>query len=123
MPPRTRAPGKKRPTPTRRPWGPSRERACELTRKHSSAASPADERRRGGAVSPLALGAARGATEPAPHEARRPGRRRSTPYLLLLPGALWLGIFFVTPMVFLASQSLQTGSPDGGSPPTLPFPT
>jgi len=32
-----------------------------------------------------------------------------TPYLLLAPGILWLGIFFVIPMVFLAYQSLQSG--------------
>jgi spermidine/putrescine transport system permease protein len=47
---------------------------------------------------------------PAADTARAVGRRRRTPYLLLLPGALWLGVFFVAPMVFLASQSLQTGS-------------
>jgi spermidine/putrescine transport system permease protein len=61
-------------------------------------------------VTALAAGLAHGTSEPPPDEARRPGRRRSTPYLLLLPGALWLGVFFVAPMVFLASQSLQTGS-------------
>ena len=32
-----------------------------------------------------------------------------TPYLLLAPGVLWLGIFFVIPMVFLGYQSLQSG--------------
>jgi spermidine/putrescine transport system permease protein len=36
--------------------------------------------------------------------------RRWTPYLLLAPGLLWLGVFFVIPMVTLFSQSLQTGS-------------
>lgn len=41
------------------------------------------------------------------------GRRR-TPYLLLLPGMLWLGLFFAVPMVFLASTSLQTGSLEQG---------
>ena len=35
--------------------------------------------------------------------------RRFTPYLLLAPGILWLGIFFVIPMAFLAYQSLQSG--------------
>jgi spermidine/putrescine transport system permease protein len=35
--------------------------------------------------------------------------RRATPYLLLAPGVLWLGIFFVIPMVFLGYQSLQSG--------------
>jgi spermidine/putrescine transport system permease protein len=34
-------------------------------------------------------------------------RRRSTPYLLLLPGMLWLGVFFVIPLVSLAVTSLQ----------------
>jgi spermidine/putrescine transport system permease protein len=35
--------------------------------------------------------------------------RRATPYLLLAPGVVWLGIFFVIPMVFLGYQSLQSG--------------
>jgi spermidine/putrescine transport system permease protein len=35
--------------------------------------------------------------------------RGATPYLLLAPGVLWLGIFFVIPMVFLGYQSLQSG--------------
>ncbi len=37
-----------------------------------------------------------------------------TPYLLLLPGMLWLAIFFAVPMLFLASTSLQTGSLEQG---------
>ena len=46
---------------------------------------------------------------------RRPARRgRWTPYLLLLPGMLWLVVFFVVPTVSLASQSLQTGNIDDG---------
>ena len=32
-----------------------------------------------------------------------------TPYLLLAPGLLWLGLFFVIPLVFLGYQSLQSG--------------
>jgi spermidine/putrescine transport system permease protein len=32
-----------------------------------------------------------------------------TPYLLLAPGLLWLGLFFLVPLVFLAYQSLQSG--------------
>ena len=44
----------------------------------------------------------------------RPERRRLTPYLLLLPGIAWLALFFVVPMVFLASQSLQQGSLEQG---------
>ncbi len=35
-------------------------------------------------------------------------RGRFTPYLLLLPGMLWLAIFFAVPLVFLFSTSLQT---------------
>ncbi len=37
---------------------------------------------------------------------RHPGL---TPYLLLAPGLLWLGIFFLIPLVFLGYQSLQSG--------------
>ncbi|TMM06188.1 MAG: ABC transporter permease [Actinobacteria bacterium] len=32
-----------------------------------------------------------------------------TPYLLLAPGLVWLGIFFVAPLGFLAYQSLEQG--------------
>jgi spermidine/putrescine transport system permease protein len=46
----------------------------------------------------------------APDQARAVGRKRSTPYLLLLPAALWLIVFFAVPLVFLVSQSLQEGS-------------
>ncbi len=35
-------------------------------------------------------------------------RGRFTPYLLLLPGMLWLAIFFAVPLIFLFSTSLQT---------------
>jgi spermidine/putrescine transport system permease protein len=34
---------------------------------------------------------------------------RLTPYLLLAPGLLWLAVFFVVPLGFLAYQSLQSG--------------
>ncbi len=34
-----------------------------------------------------------------------------TPYLLLIPGMLWLAFFFVVPLVQLASVSLQSGFP------------
>jgi spermidine/putrescine transport system permease protein len=37
---------------------------------------------------------------------RHPGL---TPYLLLAPGLLWLGIFFLVPLGFLGYQSLQSG--------------
>ncbi|WP_067500231.1 ABC transporter permease [Actinoplanes sp. TFC3] len=36
-------------------------------------------------------------------------RRRLTPYLLILPGGLWLLLFFVVPMVTMLSLSLQEG--------------
>jgi spermidine/putrescine transport system permease protein len=42
-------------------------------------------------------------------------RHRSlTPYLLLGPGLLYLGLFFVVPLGFLAYQSLESGSFDFG---------
>ncbi len=56
-------------------------------------------------------------------EARRPGTRRSTPYLLLLPGALCLGVLFLAPLVFLLSQSIQTGSLETGYSVTFNFST
>jgi spermidine/putrescine transport system permease protein len=37
-----------------------------------------------------------------------------TPYFLLAPGMLWLTIFFVVPLGFLAYQSLQSGNFDVG---------
>ncbi len=40
-------------------------------------------------------------------------RRRRIAYLLLLPGLLWLGIFFVAPIVTLFGTSLQTPVPGG----------
>jgi len=40
--------------------------------------------------------------------------RGLTPYLLLAPGLLWLGVFFIVPLGFLAYQSLQSGSIDFG---------
>jgi spermidine/putrescine transport system permease protein len=49
--------------------------------------------------------------EPVPVVTRRASR---VPYVLLLPGVAWLLIFFAAPMVFLASQSLQTGSLEQG---------
>ena len=48
----------------------------------------------------------------APDAPRR--RRNWVPYALLLPGLLWLVIFFVAPMITLASQSLQEGNVDDG---------
>jgi spermidine/putrescine transport system permease protein len=37
-------------------------------------------------------------------------RRRLIPYWLLAPGALWLLLFFVFPMGFMAQQALESGS-------------
>jgi spermidine/putrescine transport system permease protein len=54
--------------------------------------------------------AARGG-DSGPGGPRPVGRRRLTPYLLLLPGLAWLVMFFVVPMVSLASTSLQTRVP------------
>ena len=48
--------------------------------------------------------------------------RRSTPYLFLLPGGLWLVAFFVVPMVVMASVSLQEGSLGSGYSLTWNFP-
>ena len=45
---------------------------------------------------------------------RNRARRNWVPYALLLPGLLWLFVFFVLPMVTLASQSLQEGNVDDG---------
>jgi spermidine/putrescine transport system permease protein len=36
--------------------------------------------------------------------------RRGAPYLLLAPGGLWLLAFFLVPVVFMMSMSLQTGN-------------
>jgi spermidine/putrescine transport system permease protein len=37
-----------------------------------------------------------------------------TPYLLLLPGLVWLGLFFLVPLGFLGYQSLQSGTFETG---------
>jgi spermidine/putrescine transport system permease protein len=42
---------------------------------------------------------------------RQPGRRWTTPYLLLAPGMLWLTIFFIVPLATLLSTSTQTRPP------------
>ncbi len=51
---------------------------------------------------------------PPPEPAEAGTTRRFTPYLLLLPGVLWLVLFFLVPMITLASTSLQTGSLEQG---------
>jgi spermidine/putrescine transport system permease protein len=40
--------------------------------------------------------------------------KRLAPYLLTAPGGVWLVIFFLIPIVFMASVSLQTGSLEEG---------
>lgn len=49
------------------------------------------------------------ATTTDPAATRSARRRRWVPYLLLLPGILWLVIFYVAPMLRLVSVSLQDG--------------
>ncbi|MEU8375411.1 ABC transporter permease [Micromonospora sp. NPDC048894] len=53
----------------------------------------------------------------------RPGRHRLLPYLLLLPGAAWLTLFFVVPLLQLAAASLYdpTGSLSTGYALTWAF--
>src|SRR5919201_4919319 len=41
-------------------------------------------------------------------------RRRSVPYVLLFPGLLWLGIFYLWPTIQMFFVSLQTGSLERG---------
>ncbi|MGV9341708.1 ABC transporter permease [Streptomyces sp. NPDC003688] len=55
----------------------------------------------------------------------KPPRRRGrfTPYWLLLPGILWLVVFFALPMVYQASTSVQTGSLEKGYQVTWHFAT
>ncbi|MFE9255975.1 ABC transporter permease [Streptomyces sp. NPDC006879] len=50
-------------------------------------------------------------------------RRRLVPYWLLLPGILWLLVFFVLPMIYQASTSVQTGSLEEGFKVTWHFQT
>lgn len=50
-------------------------------------------------------------------------RRKLVPYWLLLPGILWLLVFFVAPMVYQASTSVQTGSLETGYRVTWHFAT
>jgi len=64
-------------------------------------------------AAPASVGAGAVTARP-PETPRRVGRRRLTPYLLLLPGLGWLVVFFVLPTVTLASTSLQEGSLENG---------
>ncbi|RFU83311.1 ABC transporter permease [Streptomyces triticagri] len=55
--------------------------------------------------------------------ARRRPRGRFVPYWLLLPGILWLVVFFALPMLYQASTSVQTGSLTEGYEVTWHFAT
>ena len=50
-------------------------------------------------------------------------RNRLSPYLLVLPGGLWLAIFFIVPMVAMVNVSLQSGSLETGFVQTFSFGT
>ncbi|MFI9051311.1 ABC transporter permease [Streptomyces sp. NPDC053427] len=54
---------------------------------------------------------------------RTPTRKRLVPYWLLLPGILWLIVFFAAPLVYQASTSIQTGSLEEGFKVTWHFAT
>lgn len=59
------------------------------------------------------VGGGAGPTAPPPPQAQSEAQgRRWMPYLLLLPGALWLLVFFVVPLVQLFTVSLQSQFPD-----------
>ncbi|MDX3072957.1 ABC transporter permease [Streptomyces sp. NPDC088354] len=73
------------------------------------------------ALSPAPAGAPAQTTPAPPGAAAR--RRKLVPYWLLLPGILWLLVFFVAPMVYQASTSVQTGSLETGYRVTWHFAT
>ncbi|GAA2463549.1 ABC transporter permease [Streptomyces lavendulocolor] len=54
---------------------------------------------------------------------KSPARKRLVPYWLLLPGILWLLVFFALPMVYQASTSVQTGTLEQGFRVTWHFAT
>ncbi|MEV8392501.1 MULTISPECIES: ABC transporter permease [unclassified Streptomyces] len=63
------------------------------------------------------------ATPPEPPVRKASTRKRLVPYWLLLPGILWLLVFFALPMVYQASTSVQTGSLEEGFQVTWHFST
>ncbi|MFD3454167.1 ABC transporter permease [Streptomyces sp. NPDC058691] len=73
------------------------------------------------ALSPAPAGAPAQSPPVPPGAAAR--RRKLVPYWLLLPGILWLLVFFVAPMVYQASTSVQTGSLETGYRVTWHFAT
>lgn len=50
-----------------------------------------------------------GGKAPAGDTARAVGSSKWTPYALLTPGMLWLGVFFLIPTIVMVSTSLQSG--------------
>ncbi len=48
-------------------------------------------------------------------------RSRLVPYLLILPGGMWLTVFFAMPLIFLLSMSIQTGNVTSGFAVTWHF--
>ncbi|WP_156726868.1 ABC transporter permease [Streptomyces apocyni] len=65
-----------------------------------------------------------GAAAPAEAPPAAPERRpRLTPYWLLLPAGIWLAVFFVAPLFYQASTSVQTGSLEEGYQVTWHFAT
>ena len=66
-----------------------------------------------------ALERSESAEEPPPDAPK--ARGRWTPYALLTPGMFWLTLFFLVPLVFLVSMSLQTGNVEDGYKVTWNF--
>ncbi|MEU5957747.1 ABC transporter permease [Streptomyces sp. NPDC047525] len=65
-----------------------------------------------------------GEPDEAPRKTRKVRKRgRLVPYWLLLPGILWLVVFFALPLVYQASTSVQTGSLEDGFKVTWHFAT
>jgi spermidine/putrescine transport system permease protein len=54
------------------------------------------------------------AAAPPPLRATGSRRKRLAPYLLMAPALAWLTLFFVVPMYYLGTTSLQTGSLETG---------
>ncbi|MEU7166501.1 ABC transporter permease [Streptomyces morookaense] len=61
--------------------------------------------------------------EPAVSDGVTARRKKLVPYWLLIPGILWLLVFFAAPLVYQASTSLQTGSLEEGFKLTWHFGT
>lgn len=48
-------------------------------------------------------------------------RQRLTPYFLILPGGLWLAVFFAAPLILILNMSTQTGDVINGFSQTFHF--